>query len=143
MRIAVKMKWLEIPTLKASVAARFDAETIRGVAARLKLEFSGGVTDLPPFSVVTVAVSEPFHPGDPVAAATCDGATFTGFYRRCGGESVIESLHHRKRLCWNDGDKSCRIRWIFLIVRVVVPCFRFRSKEKLRSTEAPSGVLPR
>jgi len=131
------MKVTDIPTLKASAAARFDAATIRAVTARLRLEFPDDATDLPRFAVVTVAVAAPFRPGDPVAAATVDGRVVTGFFRRCGADAVIESLRRRERLRWLAAEEPVRIRWIFPIVRVVMPGVRFPGKEKLRRPSGP------
>ena len=138
------MKVTDIPTLKASAAARFDAATIRAVTARLRLEFPDDATDLPRLAVVTVAVAAPFRPGDPVvaapfrpgdpvAAATVDGRVVTGFFRRCGADAVIESLRRRERLRWLAAEEPVRIRWIFPIVRGVMPGVRFPGKEKGRN----------
>ena len=108
----------KIPLLRASEVAEFDGETIAEVIPFLQLEFSQGNTDLPRYSLVTVAVRETAVPGDAVALATFSGRTMTGFLQLRGDEAVVVSLHRRERLRWRTAESRRLIRWMFPILRV-------------------------
>ena len=108
----------KIPLLRASEVAEFDGETIAEVIPFLQLEFSQGNTDLPRYSLVTVAVRETAVPGDAVALATFSGRTMTGFLQLRGDEAVVVSLHRRERLRWRTAESRSLIRWMFPILRV-------------------------
>ena len=111
-----------IPVFNSDDAAFFDRQYLVSETEQLILKFPDSDTDLPQNSLVLVSLLQKANPGDAVAVATVKGRAVTGFYRRYGDESAVESLNHRERLRWKGADESAFIRWILPVLKVGTLC---------------------
>ena len=116
------MFYRDIPPLKITDVAQFDHETISAVTAFLVLTLPADESTLPDCSNLLVSVRRPVHNGDTVAAATRNGRSMTGFYRKNGDEAEIVGLNRKIRLHWRIGEEKTFLNWIFPVVSINMIC---------------------
>ncbi len=122
-----------IPVFNSADAAVFDRQSLISETEQLILKFPDTDTDLPQNSLVLVSVQQQPHPGDAVAVATVKGDAVTGFYRRYGEESAVESLNHHERLRWKVAEEPDFIRWILPVLKVETLCVTVKKSRHKKS----------
>ena len=117
----------DIPVLYSHQAAQFDRECLKSESIMLILRFPSGSTRFPGEILLLVSLIKNLHDGDPVAAATKNGRTFTAIYHRYPDNcSTLETAENKLLMQWQTGRTEEYFHWILPVLQIKICCSKHR-----------------